>query len=583
MMKGTPVIRAFCIALILFTGSNLKELSGQQLLDDRYILQMKQDMQVLATDSLEGREAGSMGELYAALYIADRFELLGLKTWFDGCYYQDFDFSDGVEYLPETNHLGVSYFIHEEHVPQALKLSVGDFTPLSWGSDGVVSGLVVDAGFCLKDHLPTKINRGKSGKKSKNVPFDPLAEMAGKIVLARFDAPSDYAGSTKNVVSLMVEKAQFAAANGALAVIFHDPDQIARNVPGTHYPYDQTPIPVIFMHDADKAANLPVSEVQLTVTSSRKRGIGKNVVAWIDNGAPQTVLIGAHYDHLGWGIGNSRHDGLPEIHYGADDNASGVTGMLVLAQWLQESNLKGKNYLFAAFSAEEKGLIGSRVLAEHESISNKHIFAMINFDMIGRVNIDKPEIQILASGSSPAWEGLLSLVKEDVKSTPVKSGLNGSDHHHFYKDSIPVLFFFNGIHDDYHKPTDVIEKINYNGLRDVVEYTILLLHHLDTLSVLPYERVEEAETSSRRGGKTSLGIIPAHGVDVEGLLVQDVIPQRPAALAGIIKGDIIVQLAGVEVKNIQHYMKALDLIKEGQQVPVTILRDKISKQFILQF
>lgn len=583
MMKGFPVIRAFCIALILFSLTEPKMLSGQQILDDRYILQMKQDMQVLATDSLEGREAGSMGELNAALYIADRFEILGLKTWFNGCYYQDFDFMDGVEYLPETNHLRVSYFIHEEHVPQTMKLSVGDFTPLPWGSDGVVSGLVVDAGFCLKDHLPTKLNLGKSGKKPKNVPFDPLTEMAGKIVLARFDAPSDYAGTTKNVVSLMVEKAQFAAANGALAVIFHDPDHISRNVPGTHYPYDRIPIPVIFIHDADKAPNLNLSEVQLTVTSSKKRSIGKNVVAWIDNGAPQTILIGAHYDHLGWGIGNSRHDGLPAIHYGADDNASGVTGMLVLAQWLKESSLKNKNYLFAAFSAEEKGLIGSRILSEHESISNETIFAMINFDMIGRVDRDKPEIQILASGSSPAWEGLLGLVNEDVKSIPVKGGLNGSDHHHFYKDSIPVLFFFNGIHDDYHKPSDVTGKINYKGLRDVVEYTILLLHHLDTLNVLPFEQVEEAEKSSRRSGKTSLGIIPAHGVDVEGLLVQDVIPQRPAALAGIVKGDIIIQLAGVEVKNIQHYMKALDLIKEGQQVPVTVLRDKISQQFILQF
>jgi aminopeptidase YwaD len=580
MMTGKLV--RFYMTMFLILALLPFRLLSQQILGDHFLQTMKQDIALLASDSLEGREAGSMGELYAALYIADRMEMLGLKPWFNGCYYQDFDFPDGNEYPEELNFLkriepfGENTFI-------GYPTSTEGFTPLPWGKDGHVEGGVVNAAFCLEGYL-TDINIGKKKKSKKGkVETLPVDQWQGKIFLVRNDLPPGYDASKKSLMRIMMEKVQYAESLGAAAVMFYNPEGYVSRVPGNYYAYEDAGIPVIFIHDPALAKEMVSPIVELYVESAKKRGIGKNVVAWIDNGADQTIVIGAHYDHLGWGMGNSRHEGNPAIHPGADDNASGVAGMLALAEYLIRSDLKNKNYLFVAFSAEEKGLIGSRVFVEDPTIRRDNVFAMLNYDMIGRVDPGKQEIRLLASGSSPRWEELLALVSEDVKAVSSEGGLSGSDHHYFYQEGIPVLFFFNGLHEDYHKPTDVIEKINFRGLRDVVEYTIHLLGILDTLQFLPHQRVPEQSQGSRRGGQFSLGIIPAHGADVVGVKVEEVLKDRPSEAAGMQRGDIIVGIAGTEVKNMTDYMAALGKIQAGQQVEVAVQRNNKPVKLLLKF
>ncbi len=567
----------FLISALLFTT-----LSGQQLLNERYILNMKEDIKILAGDSLEGREAGSMGELYAALYVAERFDLLDLKTWLSGCYFQDFDFSDGYEFPPEKNKFLVSITDSKRGTSNPIDLAQNDFSPYYWGGDGKVSGIVVDAGYCMEGYLSiseAKERRHSKRQKGTLVPID----LQGRIALVRYDAPPDYQKQIPSLGNLMFEKAEMAKAMGAVAVIFYDPENKLTRAPGNNLTGQQVFIPVVFLHNADMAPMLENMKVELQISAEKKRSYGKNVAAWIDNGAEKTIVIGAHIDHLGWGINNSRHNGPPAIHPGADDNASGVAGMLALAEWLSQSTLTRKNYLFVGFSAEEKGLIGSRIFTELENISSDNIFAMLNFDMIGRVDAYKPEISLLGAGSSTHWEELLELVKEDVTSKPVKDGLSGSDHYHFYNTGVPVLFFFNGIHDDYHKPSDTPEKINYTGMRDVVEYTINLLSILDTLSSLPFQKYSGEEPRSRTSLQYSLGIVPGHGMDVKGVYVQEVIRQWAAEAAGIKKGDIIVRIGDTDIENMHHYMLALSRIQEGVSFEVVVVREGKPKIFTMKF
>lgn len=575
-LKGLLLIPVFLIPGLLFS---------QQILDNRYLQQMKQDIKILASDSLEGREAGTMGELLAALYIADRFEEMGLKTWFNGCWYQDFDFPDGYEFTAENNRFSNSFYAKESGVMHSVAFTIADFTPLPWGADGIVSGEVTDAGWCMEEYpfVMKEQSKGKKHKRDKEGDTSSPGDLLkGKVFLVRYDTPPDFEKGGL-LSDIMLSKARYAEKSGAAAVIFYDPHGMLAKVPANYFKFEEVFIPVIFMHDHKTALALTGTRVDMQIKNTKRRSPGKNVAAWIDNGAEQTVVIGAHYDHLGWGSYNTRHDGIPEIHYGADDNASGVAGVLALAAWLRQSDLTNKNYLFAAFSAEEKGLYGSRVFVEDASITSDNIFAMLNFDMIGRVDSLNPKISLLAAGSSPLWPEIIEKVTEDVEALPVKGSVSGSDHHHFYYNDIPVLFLFSGLHDDYHKPTDVIEKINFKGLRDVVEYTINMLHILDTLQQLPFQEVEEESQMSRRNLKFSLGIVPDHGVEVEGVRVQEVLRERPAEIAGVIRGDVITGLAGLKITNMHEYMRALNQIEPGQMVEITVLRNDQQINLSFQF
>ncbi len=299
---------------------------------------------------------------------------------------------------------------------------------------------------------------------------------------------------------------------------------------------------------------------------------GKNIIGYINNRAATTVVIGAHYDHLGFGSISSL-DGSKEIHNGADDNASGVAGVLFLAESIKKAkDIKENNYLFILFSGEELGLWGSNYFVNSSLYEKSKINYMVNMDMIGRLK-DR-NLAISGVGSSPVFESTLTKVSTpefNIKKT--SSGMGGSDHSSFYSAEIPVLSFFTGMHPDYHKPSDDHEFINYSGMNDVLHYIYSVVWHLDKeKSKLPYTKAHDDSQTSRSFNVT-LGVMPDYMFDGLGMKLDGVRDEKPASKAGMQKGDIITKMGDMDVKDVQDYMKALNSFEKGETIDVIVNRD----------
>lgn len=307
--------------------------------------------------------------------------------------------------------------------------------------------------------------------------------------------------------------------------------------------------------------------------------IGNNIIGIINNNAKETVVIGAHYDHLGYGDFGSLHTGSKEIHNGADDNASGVSGVLYLAEAIKKSKLNTYNYLFICFSGEEKGLWGSNYFINSALAKNYSFNYMINMDMIGRLNAER-KLSIGGIGTSPTFEKEIDAIKKpafDIKKE--YSGMAPSDHASFYNAGIPVLGFFTGQHQDYHKPSDDYQLINYNGLKDVVTYIHSLVVALDKKEKLTFTKTKD-ESQTRMSFSVTMGVMPDYLYDGKGMKIDGTKDGKPAALAGLEKGDILIKMNEYEITDIQAYMKCLSIFKPGQTVDAIILRQgkEISKK-----
>ncbi len=308
--------------------------------------------------------------------------------------------------------------------------------------------------------------------------------------------------------------------------------------------------------------------------SSGEKRTGKNVIGYIDNKAPTTVIIGAHYDHLGKGIaGLTRHTGEPDFHNGADDNASGVAAMLMLAKQLKQSKLKKNNYLFIAFSGEELGLFGSKYFADNPTIDFTKVNYMINLDMVGRLNEEKV-LAINGVGTSPLWnQELPKIAVGGINIKTSESGVGPSDHTSFYLKDVPVLHFFTGQHTDYHKPGDDSELINYDGLYYVSAYIETLISNLNGKGKLPFTKTKD-EQQRATSFKVTLGVMPDYVFAGEGMRIDAVLDDRPAQKAGLQKGDILIQIGDTAVKSVYDYMEGLAKFTKGDKTVVKVKRDE---------
>lgn len=297
---------------------------------------------------------------------------------------------------------------------------------------------------------------------------------------------------------------------------------------------------------------------------------GRNVGAYKDNGSDYTIIIGAHYDHLGYGPEGSLYSGPPAIHNGADDNASGVATMMALAEILATKEMEN-NFLFLAFSGEEKGLWGSNFFVDNNPLSNEEVNFMINLDMVGRLN-DENKLAVYGTGTSPIWNETLTGIKSDFNFTMSESGVGPSDHTSFYLEDIPVLAFFTGQHEDYHKPSDDWDKLNYDGIMDILDYLTDLIAELDDDGKLAFTKTKD-EQEEAPDFKVTLGVIPDYLYDGKGMRIDGVREGRPAENAGLIKGDVVMKMGGLEIVDMMSYMKALGAFSPGQTVKVTVLRE----------
>lgn len=304
-----------------------------------------------------------------------------------------------------------------------------------------------------------------------------------------------------------------------------------------------------------------------------------NVVGFLDNKADRTVVIGAHYDHLGMGDQGSslQANSVGEIHNGADDNASGTAGLIELAKYYAGNNIIEKqNFLFIAFSGEELGLIGSKFYCDNPTIDLSSVNCMINMDMIGRYREDKG-VTIGGFGTSNFWgENVVPIARQMKLNFNVdSSGIGPSDHTSFYLKDIPVLFLFTGGHQEYHKPTDDANLLNAKGEAELLTFLAKVIERMDDSPKIDFQKTTNPHARDTvTSFKVTLGVMPDYSYDKVGLKLDGVSEDRPAFNTGIQAGDIILQLGSVKIKDIQDYMKALGMYEKGQTVKVTFKRGK---------
>jgi|TARA_B100000953_G_scaffold290569_1_gene275863 Zn-dependent M28 family amino/carboxypeptidase len=333
-------------------------------------------------------------------------------------------------------------------------------------------------------------------------------------------------------------------------------------------------------------------ELTLDVTVTRETLTGNNVVGYLPPFSSQValeakpyVMYGAHYDHLGYGMqGNSLapQNEHGAIHNGADDNASGVAAVLAAGAWLAEQQL-GRGIILAFWSGEELGLLGSSEFVKAAPLPIEQISAYLNFDMVGRARDNRLSLQ--AVGTSEAWRGLI-----EQSNVPVGFNVSLQDDPYLPTDvmslnaaSVPSLNFFTGSHEDYHRPTDDADSINYDDLDRVARLGALIGRKValreDPLEFVQVEQV--AQQGLRASVRVFTGTIPDYTSDVEGLLLSGVIEGGPAAIAGLQEGDVIVEFAGQSITNIYDYTYALDAVKIGEALAVVFIRDGERLEVIL--
>jgi Zn-dependent M28 family amino/carboxypeptidase len=301
-----------------------------------------------------------------------------------------------------------------------------------------------------------------------------------------------------------------------------------------------------------------------------------DVVGYLNNDAENTIIIGAHYDHLGMGLDHNSLDPNPEdkIHNGADDNASGVAGVIELARYYSTNKVREKyNFLFICFSGEELGLFGSKKYCENPTIDFSKVDYMINMDMIGRLNDSTKRLIVYGVGTAPDFVPIIDNMQASLNIKKDSSGIGPSDQTSFYLKNIPVLHFFTGQHSDYHKPSDDVAKINFNGEKQVLEYIVSVIDKTLQLPKLQFLETRNTQAETRKY-KITMGVMPDYAFEGKGMRIDGVTDGKPAFKAGIQKGDVVLQLGKIKVENINDYMKALGTINKGDTAEIIVQRER---------
>jgi Zn-dependent M28 family amino/carboxypeptidase len=267
------------------------------------------------------------------------------------------------------------------------------------------------------------------------------------------------------------------------------------------------------------------------------------------------------------------HGDTPMIHNGADDNASGTSAVMELARYFKNAGKKKNNYLFINFSGEEEGLLGSSYFTKSNAFDLSKVNYMLNLDMVGRYDSSKVGLNIIGTGTSSLWDTLIGMTSHPgLKIEKTRSGVDGSDQLSFYVKEIPILFFFTGIHPDYHKPTDDADKINYAGEAAIIKYAEKIIEKADSMGKIPFTKTTDASSMKRTSLKVTLGVVPDHSFDGKGMRIEAVLDDRPAIKGGLLAGDIVIKIGEHEVTEIMSYMKGLNFYKKGDKVTVTVKR-----------
>jgi len=551
----------------------------------------------LAADSLYGRGAGTPHERLAAEYIRGEFQRCGLEPSVPD-YFQPFTFIARLNMGPGNL---VTWSVGNADHQEELVPDV-DFRPLGFSASGREEGGLVFAGY---------------GITSTDPEYDDYAELdvTGKIVmLLRYSPDGTNPHGPFGEHTPLRKKALLAREKGSAAVIFvtgpADDDEDLLMALRYDRGGGDAGLPVVNLtrRAADQllaAEHLSIAELQQEINATRlplshavpgmsvsiatdlipQEAESRNVLAALPGAGSlrgQWVVLGAHYDHLGMG-GPGSGSMVPEttaVHNGADDNASGTATLLELARYLAANPPAGepgetnrRSIMFQAFGAEERGTLGSVYVTKHPPVPLDSVVAMVNMDMVG--GLSEGKLVIGGAGTSPLWKTLLPALNSDSLNLIYDDeGYGASDHQSYYLQDKPVLFFFTGQHDRYHRPSDDVEYLNFDGMAQVGWLVARVAGDLTTRSQPPaFTKVEGPRPATRRGLSVALGTIPDFTWDGEGFRISGVRGGGPADQVGLQAGDVIVRLGATEVMNIYDYMYALQAAKAGVPVEVVIRRD----------
>ncbi|HEY0320763.1 MAG TPA: M20/M25/M40 family metallo-hydrolase [Pyrinomonadaceae bacterium] len=627
---------------------------------------LREHVNYLASDKLEGRRTGTAGARLASEYIVREFARYrlrpgGTESPEDKRYLQQFPFVAGVA-LGKNNAMsltqrGVIYNVPNQS-PAGTKSDVSvdlrlgeDWLPLGFSANGKLLDApmtFVGYGITAKDLnyddyagalIKGRIAIAFAGTPDGDNPHGKFARYEGVrwkaiaareagalalVVIAReedfkTDALSrlryDNSGGDAGLPVVAISRQVATRILGSLAPSLAELEKIARAItpnatPGT----PATGNPAIQQNFASLLAQLRLT---LSTDIERRNAPASNVVGVLEGSDPklknEAIVIGAHYDHLGRGGEGSLAPKEGEVHHGADDNASGVAGLLELARLFSKERPR-RTIVFIAFSGEEEGLLGSNYYVNHPAVPLSQTIAMINMDMIGRLKDNK--LIVGGIGTAKEWRSLIESANlgstkvavntgardsgdnaSSVNNVPVVVGANGktvvslkisqpfaltmnedgygpSDHASFYAKQIPVLFFWTGTHDDYHKPSDTADKIDYEAEARIVSFIYNIVRSVDGMDARPTFAVAKSEAAGRTMGfKVYLGTIPNYAESNDGLKLDGVREDSPAAKAGLKAGDVIVKLAGRDVRNVYDYTYILGEMKAGEAYEVEILRE----------
>jgi len=545
------------LAFLVFSANAFSQKTVFDQSDSAIVHRIKKDIYLLASDSLQGREAGTNGEIMARDYIVNCYKTMGIAPAFkDGSYLQAFSFK-GVPKYGDSNFLKIN--------KKVFKLGK-DFYPLSYSTSSEIKGELLKVGYGIV--LP---QRGYNDYLNKG-------DVKGKIAVIETGIPKEY--STDSLFSKYLQldkKIDTALAKGAIGVIFINSDRLSTDPP-VYLDSRATPSSVPVIYAAQRAYKLimdgtfNIADFKVDLVKESKTGY--NVAAFIDNKAPTTIIIGGHYDHLGWGGESSfYHGNIPMIHNGADDNASGTTAVMELARYFNNSPKKNNNYLFINFSGEEKGLLGSSWFVKSDAYDLKKINYMVNFDMVGQYDSTKGLI-VFGTGTSSLWDTLIGITpRQNIKIKKIKTGLEGSDQMSFYLKGLPVLFINTGPNAEvYHRPTDDADKLNYPGEALVVKLAERLIEKSDSLGKLPFVKSADSANTGKHTYKVTLGVVPDMAFEGKGMRIEAVKEGKTAYNAGLKAGDIVLKIGDNEVLEMKSYMKALGKYQKGDKAQVTFKR-----------
>jgi hypothetical protein len=581
----------FVFVLIFFTSISIAQIKSSQRNIEITPSEIQIHINYLASDALKGRATGTPEADLTVKYLTNEFKHYGLKPLFGKSYKQEFTFTADVE-LTKMN----SIIFTSESKKQVLKLN-DDFITASFSGNGKVTGELVFVGY------------GITAPKLKYDDYEGIDVKDKIVVVLRYNPEFDNPHTQFEEYSSFRFKAALAKEKGAKGIIFINgfyPELDSDNL--MKFVYDRAAgvkdFPVVhikrnYIDEIFKSLNIDLKSTQKEISENKQpksfalnkikvelntevkqvNKTGYNVAGILIGNDPvlkdEYIVIGAHHDHLGMGGDGSLYRGdTPQIHNGADDNASGTTGVLEIAQKL--SSIKNKlkrSIIFIGFGGEELGLLGSNHFVNHSPVPTEKMIAMLNMDMIGRMNEDTSLI-VYGTGTSKIWNNLLTEHNTyPFKLTFNPEGYGPSDHSSFYSKAIPVLFFFTGTHSDYHRPSDDADKINAIGQEQILKYVYSIVSSIDQSESKPeYVNVPRKEQTQTGGWKVYVGTIPDYAYADEGLKITGVNEGSPAHKSGLRASDIILQFGSKKITNIYDYVYALK-----EHVPGDIVELKVKR------